>query len=109
MPAQQVAAPTTTEPVPPAGRSLSVAHASKTFSAVRVLDDVSFALNPGEICALIGQNGSGKSTLIKVLAGFHEPDPGSELVIDGREVPLPLAPARTACCASRAARGPRGR
>jgi ribose transport system ATP-binding protein len=58
------------------------------------LDGVSLRIERGEVHGLLGQNGSGKSTLIKVLAGFHEPDPGSELVIDGQEVPLPLAPGR---------------
>jgi ribose transport system ATP-binding protein len=41
---------------------------------------------------LLGQNGCGKSTLIKVLAGFHPPDPGSRLQIHGADVALPLAP-----------------
>ena len=46
----------------------------------------------GEVHGLLGQNGSGKSTLIKILAGFHAPDPGAELRIDGRAVELPLPP-----------------
>ncbi len=41
---------------------------------------------------LLGQNGSGKSTLIRILAGFHEPDPGAELRIAGHAVDLPLKP-----------------
>src|SRR5207244_13109344 len=45
---------------------------------------------PGEGHGLLGQNGSGKSTLIKVLAGFHEPEPGAELTIHGDPVPLPI-------------------
>ncbi len=46
----------------------------------------------GEIHGLVGQNGSGKSTLIKVLAGYYEPDAGSQLSIDGKPVRLPLRP-----------------
>jgi ribose transport system ATP-binding protein len=46
----------------------------------------------GEIHGLVGQNGSGKSTLIKVLAGYYEPDAGSQLSIDGAPVRLPLRP-----------------
>ena len=67
-------------------------HLSKTFGATRALKDLSLVVNPGEIHGLVGQNGSGKSTLIKVLAGYYEPDPGSELRIDGSPVRLPLKP-----------------
>lgn len=65
---------------------------SKSFAGVRVLDSVDLDVLPGEIHGLLGENGSGKSTFIKVLAGFHEPDPGSALRINGEDVPLPLAP-----------------
>jgi ribose transport system ATP-binding protein len=40
----------------------------------------------GEVHALVGHNGSGKSTLIKVLAGYHAPDPGATVYLDGHEV-----------------------
>ncbi|WP_169721607.1 sugar ABC transporter ATP-binding protein [Nocardioides alkalitolerans] len=62
---------------------LQLAGVSKTFGAVRVLDDVSLDIAAGEVHALVGQNGSGKSTLIKVLAGFYQADPGATAVIDG--------------------------
>jgi len=65
---------------------------SKSFGEVRVLSAVDLDVLPGEIHGLLGENGSGKSTFIKVLAGFHEPDPGGELQINGEHVPLPLAP-----------------
>ncbi|WP_172442359.1 sugar ABC transporter ATP-binding protein [Geodermatophilus sabuli] len=57
---------------------------SKTFGGTRVLHDVSLDIAPGEVHALVGQNGSGKSTLIKILAGFHEADPGASALVDGR-------------------------
>lgn len=56
---------------------LSIDHLSKTFPGTRALDGVSMSVGVGQVHALVGHNGSGKSTLIKVLAGFHEPDPGS--------------------------------
>src|ERR1035437_3458124 len=64
----------------------------KTFSSGRVLDDVNLSILPAEVHGLVGQNGSGKSTLIKILAGYYNPDPGSELYIDGSRVPLPFSP-----------------
>lgn len=42
---------------------------SKEFSKVKVLQDIDFNLNPGEIHALIGENGAGKSTFVKIISG----------------------------------------
>ncbi|MHB8335065.1 MAG: sugar ABC transporter ATP-binding protein [Acidimicrobiales bacterium] len=42
----------------------------------------------GEVHALVGQNGSGKSTLIKILSGYHQPDPGSSAFFDGDDFEL---------------------
>lgn len=62
---------------------LEVEHLSKTFSGQVALEDVSLEVRAAEIHGLVGQNGAGKSTLIKVLAGFHEPDPGAAFRLDG--------------------------
>jgi ribose transport system ATP-binding protein len=56
--------------------ALRIEHLSKTFPGQVALDDVTIDVAAGEVHALVGQNGSGKSTLIKVLAGYHQPDPG---------------------------------
>ncbi len=61
---------------------------SKTFGTNRALRSFSLALVPGEIHALLGQNGSGKSTLIKVLSGYHYPDPGGRVAIGAEELPF---------------------
>lgn len=56
---------------------LSVEGLSKSFGGIRALHDVTFAINAGEVHALLGHNGSGKSTLIKILSGYHTADSGS--------------------------------
>jgi ribose transport system ATP-binding protein len=72
--------------------ALSARGLSKTFAGRRVLRDVELEVSAGEIHGLVGQNGSGKSTLVKILSGFHGPDPGGELRLYGEPVALPLAP-----------------
>jgi ribose transport system ATP-binding protein len=67
---------------------LSVRGLSKTFVSTKALDGVDFDLRGGEIHALIGQNGCGKSTLIKVLAGYHQADPGAQIRLAGEDVDL---------------------
>jgi rhamnose transport system ATP-binding protein len=57
----------------------------KSFSGVEVLHDVSLALRPGEVHALLGENGAGKSTLVKIITGVHQPDQG-EILLDGQPV-----------------------
>jgi ribose transport system ATP-binding protein len=55
----------------------------KTFAGGRALDDVDLEIAAGEIHALLGENGSGKSTLIKIVSGYHRPDPGSSVDVGG--------------------------
>jgi ribose transport system ATP-binding protein len=62
--------------------ALRLEHITKTFPGVKALDDVSFAVLPGEVHALMGENGAGKSTLMKVLGGIYQPDEGRILVGD---------------------------
>ncbi|MFJ3305329.1 NHLP bacteriocin export ABC transporter permease/ATPase subunit [Streptomyces sp. NPDC086549] len=50
-----------------------------------VLDDVSFAVRPGEFVAIVGPSGCGKSTLLRLLIGFDEPVSGSVLY-DGQDL-----------------------
>lgn len=69
---------------------------SKTFTSQRALDDVDLTVGQGEVHALLGQNGSGKSTLIKILAGYHQPDPGGSAVLNGAALTLGSASAARA-------------
>ncbi len=60
---------------------------SKSFFGVKVLDEVSFSVSPGEIHALAGENGAGKSTLMKILQGVYTMDSG-EIQIAGKKVAI---------------------
>lgn len=56
---------------------LSLRGVSKTYGALRALNDVSMDLLPGEVHALLGDNGAGKSTLVKIATGVIRPDAGT--------------------------------
>ncbi len=73
-------------PMPDATR-LEMTGISQRFGATQALADVSLAVRPGEVRALVGENGAGKSTLMKILAGALRPDAG-RMTVDGR----PYAP-----------------
>ena len=57
----------------------------KSFSGVRVLENVPFDLKPGEVHILAGENGAGKTTLVKILAGIHTDHEG-EIFLQGKSV-----------------------
>jgi ABC-type sugar transport system ATPase subunit len=53
---------------------------SKRFGGATAVDDVTLAVRPGEIHAVVGENGAGKSTLMRILAGIIPADEGVVLV-----------------------------
>ncbi len=55
---------------------LMIRNLVKEFDGVRAVDDVSIAIEKGEIFALLGSSGCGKSTLLRMLAGFELPTSG---------------------------------
>ena len=64
---------------------LQLKNISKSFGAIKALDDVSLSLNPGEVLGLMGDNGAGKSTLIKIIAGNFKPSSGN-IIFEDQEV-----------------------
>ncbi|MCX6089056.1 MAG: sugar ABC transporter ATP-binding protein [Candidatus Atribacteria bacterium] len=58
---------------------------NKSFFGVKVLNDVSFRLQKGEVHVILGENGAGKSTLIKILSGAYTLDTG-KIFIEGKEI-----------------------
>ncbi len=58
-------------------------HISKTFRTVKAVDDVSFAVEYGEIFALLGPNGAGKTTTIRLILDIFKPDRGRVSILGG--------------------------
>jgi branched-chain amino acid transport system ATP-binding protein len=66
--------------------SLSVTRLDAGYGAVRVLEDVSLSVAPGETVVLLGTNGNGKSTLMKCVMGILPPTAGTIVAeIDGQQ------------------------
>jgi ribose transport system ATP-binding protein len=70
------------------GVALWLSGVTKIFGGQAALRDVDLEVRGGEIHALLGQNGSGKSTLIKVLSGYHRPEPGARAAVWGHPLAL---------------------
>jgi branched-chain amino acid transport system ATP-binding protein len=64
---------------------LEVSGLRKAYGAIRAVDGVSFAVQPGEIFGVIGPNGSGKTTLFNSMLGQIVPDAG-RIALDGQDV-----------------------
>ncbi|MDR0851869.1 MAG: ABC transporter ATP-binding protein [Clostridiales Family XIII bacterium] len=65
--------------------AIRMQNITKSFGSVIANDHIDFAVQPGEIHALLGENGAGKSTLMNMLSGIYRPDSGS-IFINGEEV-----------------------
>ncbi|WP_164662107.1 ABC transporter ATP-binding protein [Tropicibacter sp. Alg240-R139] len=64
---------------------LSLNSVSKSFGALKVTDNVSFDVAPGQALGIIGPNGAGKSTLFNLITG-NIPADGGQIVLNGRDV-----------------------
>src|SRR5213080_2271350 len=67
---------------------LSVEGVSKRFDGVTAVDQVSFAVDRGQVVGFLGPNGAGKSTTMRMITQYYEPDTG-QITLDG----VPLAQA----------------
>ncbi|HEX3442907.1 MAG TPA: ABC transporter ATP-binding protein, partial [Pseudolabrys sp.] len=69
-----------------ASSSITIENVHAAYGAVRVLEDVSMTVRPGETVALLGTNGNGKSTLMKCVMGIVRPAAGRIIAeIDGQK------------------------
>ena len=64
---------------------LNISNLCKSFGGVKATDNVSLAVEPGELHAIIGPNGAGKTTLISQLSGALAPDSGS-ITFKGQDI-----------------------
>jgi branched-chain amino acid transport system ATP-binding protein len=76
-----------------ASAALAVTGVSVRFGGVQALDDVSLAVNEGQVCGIIGPNGAGKTTLFDVISGLRSPQSG-RISLKGRDVTRWSAAAR---------------
>ncbi len=63
--------------------SIEVKNLTKTFDDRKVIDDISFKVNDGEILAIVGFSGSGKSTVLKLICGLIPYDNGEIITSEG--------------------------
>ncbi|MCE7939203.1 sodium ABC transporter [bacterium] len=67
----------------PADPVVRLDHVVKAFGPARAVDDVTFAVGPGEIFGLLGPNGAGKTTTIRLILDLYRPDSGTIAVLGG--------------------------
>lgn len=64
---------------------LEVRSLTKSFGGVRAVNEIDFAIEPGEFLAMIGPNGAGKSTCFNMINGQLAPDSG-EILLEGKNI-----------------------
>ena len=64
---------------------IKVENITRRYGDFAAVDNVSFAISPGEIVGLLGHNGAGKTTIMKMITGYLEPTSGT-IMVNGREV-----------------------
>jgi len=64
---------------------IRVQHLTRQYGEFRAVDDLSFAVRPGEVMGLVGPNGAGKTTTLRCLAGIIAPSTG-EVEVAGHDI-----------------------
>jgi ABC-2 type transport system ATP-binding protein len=73
------------------GTGIRVRNLTKSFCAVRAVDDLSFEVAPGTVTGFLGPNGAGKTTTLRMLLGLVRPDRGDATIggVGYRDIPAP--------------------
>ncbi|HJZ38688.1 MAG TPA: branched-chain amino acid ABC transporter permease/ATP-binding protein [Solirubrobacterales bacterium] len=66
--------------------TLEVKNLSVKYGGTTAVDDASLTVRPGQVLGLIGPNGAGKTSLIDAVTGFTRMTPGSQLLLDGKDI-----------------------
>ena len=64
---------------------LKVSSITKAFGNLIANDNITFAVNKGEVLAILGENGAGKTTLMNILFGHYTPDKG-DISFEGQQM-----------------------
>ncbi|WP_327968318.1 ABC transporter ATP-binding protein [Bacillus xiapuensis] len=65
---------------------LDIQNVTKTFGKFVALDQVNFSVNKKEFVCLLGPSGCGKTTLLRIIAGLEEPNIGSKILLEGKDI-----------------------
>jgi len=71
--------------------SISVSNLTKFYGSQKVVNNISFEINQGEIVGFLGPNGAGKSTTMKIITGYLSPDEGTVEVAGIQVATNPIA------------------
>ncbi|WP_144548588.1 ATP-binding cassette domain-containing protein [Bacillus sp. X1(2014)] len=65
---------------------LEIQNVTKTFGKFVALDHINISVRKKEFVCLLGPSGCGKTTLLRIIAGLEEPNIGSKIVLEGRDI-----------------------
>ena len=74
-----------TSPQAPVKEFLKIDHISRSFGALKALNDISFSVDQGQVFSIIGPNGAGKTTLFNVMTGIYKAT-GGNVIFNGENI-----------------------